>query len=151
MGSYRSSAAIVTQMFVSLQARPGSNMNEFFKYENLRYPPSLSNKGKLRLGTKSQILDCFPGMPSHGKNSAAAKVSVVILDMPAVIHIVKPQKAKVFGEYLPTHLLPYMQSQINKYTTRIDAIWDCYPEGSLKNQTRAYGRSIRAENTCNRK
>ena len=136
LASCKASAAIVTQMFVSLQARPDSNMDEFFMHENSRDPPSLSNKGKLRAGTKSQILGCLPGMPAHGKNATVKQASVVILDMPAVVHIIKPQRANVFGEYAGMHLLPFMENQMNTCTTRIDAVWDLYPQDSLKNQTR---------------
>ena len=55
-------------------------MDDFFKYENSRCPLSLSKKGKLRAGTKSQILDCLLGMPARGRNSAAQGSSVIILD-----------------------------------------------------------------------
>ncbi len=56
--------------------------------------------------------------------------------MPAVIHIIQPQRANVFGEYAQMHLLPFMENQMNTCTTRIDAVWDRYPRDSLKNQTR---------------
>ena len=136
LASCKASAAIVTQMFISLQARPESDMSDFFKYENSRFPPALSDNGKLRSGTKSKIMECLPGMPQPGKNPATKNASVVILDMPAVIHMVKPKRATIFSEYLPTHLLPFIESQVNSITTRVDAVWDRYPENSLKNQTR---------------
>ena len=56
LSSSRASAAVVTQMLVSLQARPESDVQEFFKYENCRFPPTLSDRGNLRSGTKS-VLD----------------------------------------------------------------------------------------------
>jgi hypothetical protein len=136
LASCKASAAIMTQMFVSLQARPDSNMDEFFMHENSRDPPALSNKGKLRAGTKSQILGCLPAMTARERNSRVKQASVVILDMPAVVHIIKPQRANVFGEYVGMHLLPFMESQMNTCTTRIDAVWDRHPQDSLKNQTR---------------
>jgi len=135
LASCKASADIVTQMFVSLQARPDSNM-DIFRHENAREPPSLSSKGKLRTGSKSQILRYLSGMPARGKNPAVKQASVVILDMPAVVHMVKPQRASVFGEYTTLQLLPFMQSQINTCTTRIDAVWDRYPQDCLKNQVR---------------
>ena len=136
LASFKASAAITNQMFISLQARPDADMSEFFKFENSRFPPSLSDHGKLRQGTKSQILECLPGIPNPGKNPKRNDASVVVLDMPAVIHMVKPQKANVFGEYISQHLLPFLQAQMNDSTTRIDAVWDRYPEKSLKNQAR---------------
>ena len=123
-------------MFISLQARPEADMADFFKYENSPFPPSLSDQGKLRQGTKSKILECLPGIPNAGKNPARNKASVIVLDMPAVIHMVKPQKANTFGDYISHHLLPFLHAQMNDSTKRIDAVWDRYPEKSLKNQTR---------------
>lgn len=132
LASCKASAAIVTQKFVSLQARPDSNMDEFFMHENSRGPPSLSNKGKLQAGTKSKILGCLLGMPARGRNPTVKQASVVILDMPAVVHIIKPQRANVFGEYAGMHLLPFMENQMNTCATRIDAVWDHYPQDCLK-------------------
>ena len=136
LGSLKASFTMVTQMFVSLQARPDSDMSEFFMYENCKFPPSLSDNGKLRQGTKSHILDCLPGIPGKGKNPDAKSASVVVLDMPAVIHMVKPQKCHLFSEYIPMHLLPFLNAQLNDSSTRLDAVWDRYPEKSLKSQTR---------------
>ena len=99
-------------------------------------PPS-RDQGKLRQGTKSQILDCLPAIPDKGKNPESKKATVVVLDMPAVIHIVKPQKAKLFADYVSQHLLPFLYAQMNDSASRIDAVWDRYPEKSLKNQARA--------------
>ena len=136
MPSYKSTAAIVTQMFVSLQARPDSDMDEFFMYENAREPPSLSSKGKLRSGTKSQIVGCLPGVPERGRNPAAKQATVLILDMAAVVHLVTPKHANVFGEYSEQHLIPFIESQMSARTDRVDAVWDRYIKDSLKNQTR---------------
>ena len=86
--SYKSTAAVVTQMFISLQARPDSNMAEFFMHENAREPPAWSDKGKLRTGTKSQILGCLPSLPGYGHDPTPKQASVVKLDMAAVIHMV---------------------------------------------------------------
>ena len=133
--SYKSTAAVVTQMFISLQARPDSNMAEFFMHENAREPSALSDKGKLRTGAKSQILGCLPFMQEYGHDPTPKQASVVILDMAAVIHILRPTRAKVFWEYTSMHLLPFMESQKTPRSTRIDAIWGCYHKHSLKNQT----------------
>ena len=65
--SNKTSTAIITQMFVSLQARPESNIDDFFRHENAKEPPSLSLKGKLRSGTKSQIVHCLPGLHLQSK------------------------------------------------------------------------------------
>ncbi|KAL8582561.1 hypothetical protein ACOMHN_043740 [Nucella lapillus] len=47
LGSARANAALTTKMFMSLLARPESDMAKFFKHENRREPPSLTQDGKL--------------------------------------------------------------------------------------------------------
>ncbi len=77
-------------------------------------------------------------MPAPGGRSKAVKeATVVILDMTTVIHIIKPQRARIFGEYRQMQLLPYMQSQMTENTSIVDTIWHTHQEASLKSQTRA--------------
>ncbi len=76
-------------------------------------------------------------MPNPGKSQAAREASVMVFDMSAAIYMIKPQHAKVFGDYTQMHLLPFLEGQISNNTLRIDAVWDTYQEGSLKSQARA--------------
>ena len=46
------------------------------------------------------------------------------------------QRATVFGDYTQLQLLPYLLSHVTNSTTRLDAVWDTYREGSLTSQTR---------------
>ena len=135
--NWNANAALVTKLFLSLKAHPGADIDAFFKHENQREPSSLSDRGKLRQGTKSDVIASLPGMPTPGRSKAVKEATVVILDIAAVIHIIKPQRARIFGEYTQMQLLPYMQSQMTENTSRVDAIWDTYQEASLKAQTRA--------------
>ena len=48
LGSAKANAALVTKLFLSLQARPEADIDAFLKHENQREPPSLSDRGKLR-------------------------------------------------------------------------------------------------------
>ena len=109
-------AAFVTKLFLSLQACPVADIYAFFKHENQREPPSLSDRGKLGQGTKSDIIACLPGMPAPACSKAVQEATVVILDMAAVIHIIKPQRARIFGEYTQMQLMPYIQSQMTENT-----------------------------------
>ena len=135
LGSAKANAALITKLFLSLQACPEVDIDAFFKHENQREPPSWSDRGKLCQGTKSDIIACLPGMPAPCRSKAVKEATVVILDMAAVIHIIKPQRARIFGEYTQMQLLPYMQSQMTENTPRVDAIWDTHQEASLKSQT----------------
>ena len=65
-------------------------------------------------------------MPGPGRTPAAREASVVVLGMAAVVHIIKPRRASVFGEYTEMPLLPYLESHMTDRTTRVDAIWDTY-------------------------
>ncbi|KAL8616203.1 hypothetical protein ACOMHN_058320 [Nucella lapillus] len=66
LSSAKRDTALVVKMFMSLLARPEEDIADFFRHENSREPPALSEGGKLRSGTKSEILDCLPGMPLPG-------------------------------------------------------------------------------------
>ena len=59
---------------------------------------------------KSKILDGLPGMSVCGRNPDVKQVSVVILNMAAVVHMIQPKRANVFGEYTVMHLFPFMEN-----------------------------------------
>lgn len=123
-------------MFLNIQARPEANMLDFFAHENQQDPPSLSDNDKLYQGAKSCLLECLPGMPKPGKNKAADNATALMLDMPAVIHMVQPKRATQFSEYTPMHLLPFIDHQKTGKCTRVDGLWDRYDPASVKNQIR---------------
>ena len=103
LGSAKAKAALVTKLFLSLQARPEADIDAFFKHENQRETPSLSDRGKPRQGAKSDSIACLPGIPASDRSKAVKEATVVILDMAVVIHIIKPQRTRIFGEYTQMH------------------------------------------------
>ena len=122
---------LVTQLFLSLQSRPDANMPDFFRFENQREPPSLADRGSLRAGKKSDILQCLGA--TNGRVAAAQQTTVVVLDMAAIIHMVRPTRAKTFSEYVTFQIVPFLVSQVTNDTQRMDAVWDSYPpEDNLK-------------------
>jgi len=52
---------------------------------------------------KSSLLSCLPSTSGPGLSPAAKEASVVLCDMSAVIHMVKPHRAQMFGEYTQMH------------------------------------------------
>ena len=84
IGIHKNNAALLTQLSSSLQYKPYPDIAEFFKFENQREPPALSDNGMLRSGQKSVIISCV-GAPTS--RSIAAHVSMRVTDGPAVIHI----------------------------------------------------------------
>ena len=116
---------LVTQLFLSLQSRPDANMADFFRFENQREPPSLADRGSLRAGKKSDIIQCFGAIT--GRVAAAQQATVIVLDMAAIIHIVRPTRANTFSEYVTFQIVPFLESQVTNDTQRMDAVWDSYP------------------------
>jgi hypothetical protein len=132
-GSAQRNSTLITKLFLSLQSRPDADMQDFFRYENQREPPSLSNQGLLRSGKKSDILEHLKA--PTGRSAAAKAATVVVLDMAAVVHMVRPTSAHTFTDYVSQHLVPFVESQVTPTVTRVDAVWDTYPEDNLKTLT----------------
>ena len=86
--------------FLSLQSQPDFDLDNFFKYEHQKEPPSLSDQGKLRSGTKSDVLECL-NIP---KLTPPDDVTVKVLDGPAVVHIVRPTYGTNYQQYHLGHL-----------------------------------------------
>ena len=66
---------------------------------------------------------------------SARLATVVVLDIAAVVHMVRPTSAKTFADYATQHIVPSLEYQITPTVERIDAIWDNYSEGNLKSLT----------------
>ena len=106
-------------------------MADFFRFENQREPPSLADRGSLRPGKKSDILQCLGA--TNGRVDVAQQATVVVLDMAAIIHMVRPTQAKTFSEYVTFQIVPFLESEVTNDTQRMDAVWDsCPPEDNLK-------------------
>ena len=130
------SAQLFIKMFMSLRERPEADIREFFSHENQHYPPNISDGGKLNQSNKPSLLDCFPGMPLAGMNKDSGRATALVLDMPAVVHLVAPKRANKFSEYTPLQIIPYIEAQISPNTTHIDGLFDIYRERDLKNLLR---------------
>ena len=116
-GSAQRNSSLITKLFLSLQSRPDADMEEFFRYENQRKPPSLSNQGSLRSGNKSDILECLKA--PTGRSAEAKVATVVVLDMAAVVHMVRPTSAHTFRDYVSQHLVPFVESQVTQVTPTV--------------------------------
>ena len=114
-GSAQRNSSLITKLFLSLQSRPDADMEEFFRYENQREPPSLSNQGSLRSGNKSDILEWLKA--PTGRSAEAKAATVVVLDMAAVVHMVRPTSAHTFRDYVSQHLVPFVESQVTPTVT----------------------------------
>ena len=132
MAALKSDCYLFSRLYVACQAHDG-NLEEFFHHENQTCPPSLLDRGKLRQGTKSDIVQCLGDSVTEKHSSQDAKV--VVLDGHAIVHMLKHGAAKTFQEYAKDVFLPYVNSKLER-AQRVDVIWDYYRSGSLKAQTR---------------
>ncbi|CAG2223289.1 unnamed protein product [Mytilus edulis] len=127
-------------LYVSCQVRD-SDLDEFFRHENQAYPPSLSQFGQLRLGSKSDLL--VPLEKMCVIVTEIPDVDAIILDGAVIVNILKPRFCKTFEDYSKQVFLPHINNYL-KSCSRIDVIWDEYRQDSLKASTRGKrGKGIR--------
>ena len=55
-----------------------------------------------------------------------------VLDVPAVVHMIRPTKATDLQQYVDHHFIPYIASVISESASRAAIIWDTYPDLILK-------------------
>ena len=57
-----------------------------------------------------------------------------IFDGPALVNMLSPSNCKTFLDYSHEVFVPYLESQ-SCLVARVDLVWDCYFEYSLKGKT----------------
>jgi hypothetical protein len=67
--------SLFSRLYISCQVRDG-NLDECFAHENQRCPPSLSHFGKLRSGTKSDLLSCLENVTKSQAEMPSVQVSI---------------------------------------------------------------------------
>ena len=140
IASLKSNCSLYSRLYVSCQARDG-NLEGFFCHENQSFPPSLSQYGQLRSGTKSDLLSCLEKIcPAQAE---MPNVDALLLDGAEILHMQKPGASKTFQEYSQYVFLPYVISKLRN-VRRVDVVWDRYLPNSLKATTRSKrGRGVR--------
>ena len=79
LSSLKSDCSLFSRLYIASQMCDG-NLDEFFECENQACPPSLSQMGKLRTGTKSDLLGCLEELVSLQGKSPSTRVQVNIID-----------------------------------------------------------------------
>lgn len=88
------------------------DLDQFFSHENQVAPPSLSLRGKIRLGTKADLLYCI--MTDDADSQPAPVFDAVFLDGGAMVLLLNPGTAKTFQVYADSVFVPYVKFQLEK-------------------------------------
>ena len=73
---------LFSQLFIAAQSR-GTDLDDFFMYENQPYPTSLAKDGEIRTGIKSELLSCIENLfqssviPTETESSSIQKMSTL--------------------------------------------------------------------------
>ena len=78
----------------------------FFAHENQASPPSLSLGGKLRSGTKADLLNCLE--LEEYQSTSTPVVEAKFLDGAAIVQTLDPGTAKSFQEYGDEVFIPHI-------------------------------------------
>ena len=73
-----------------------------FQHENQSSPPSISDNGKLRLATKSDLLLCLEDLLplTEEANRLVPEVDMIVLDGAAIVNMLKPVRSDLFADYV---------------------------------------------------
>ena len=99
---------LFSRLYIVMQHREG-DMANFFKHENHPYPPSLSDRGKIRLGKKSDLLSV---LPAEAEKEAPVAFDVKILDGAAIVHLLTTNGVNTFDDYANDVFIPYIKKQL---------------------------------------
>ncbi len=112
--------ALFSRLYIACQNRSG-DLDDFFKYENQPWPPSLAQAGNLRVGQKADLIKCFDPLDEAHPST----LDVIILDGAVIVQMLSTATARTFAEYAQVIFLPYVLKQLNS-AKRVDIVWDVY-------------------------
>ena len=124
--------ALFLRLYIAGQNREG-NLEDFFKFKNQPWPPSLSQMGQLRGGTKADLVKCWSDASSQTVEQTT--VDAIILDGAVVVQMLQSTAVSTFEEYFDSVVAPYVLRQLEDFK-RLDIVWDVYKDDSLKKVTR---------------
>ncbi|XP_051797479.1 uncharacterized protein LOC127531687 [Acanthochromis polyacanthus] len=123
--------AKVTQLLLAVHS--GCKIDErVFSHESSPHPPSLTRKGKMHHGNKSEILDCIVprDLDNHRPVTTAA-----VLDGDVLVQMLRPGSAVTIGQYFTDVFAPYILSWFERNDC-VDIVWDVCSKTSLKSGIR---------------
>ncbi len=126
----KNDCSLFSRMYIASQIRDG-DLADFFEHEKQLCPPSLSQLGKLRTGTKSDLVGCLEDLVPNQEDAPNPAVQVSILDGVTIVNMLLPGAAKTFSDYAKYVFSPYITSQL-QHVNRVDVVWDEYFPESVK-------------------
>lgn len=94
----KSDVQLFSRLYIACQARNG-DLEEFFGHENQRFPPSISQHGLIRFGTKLDLLSCLEDISSTSRDIDQLHVDTIIVDGAVVVQMIRPGCCRNFQEY----------------------------------------------------
>ena len=135
----KSDVQLFSRLYIVMRHREG-DMNTFFKHENHPYPPSLSDRGKLVQGKKSDLLSV---LVQKIQTEPLFSFDVNILDGAAVVHFLSTTSISTFNDYAGRVFIPHIMKKMES-SKRVDVVWDTYIADSIKESVRERrGKGIR--------
>ena len=134
--SMKHDRTLFSTLYIASQVRD-TDLADFFKHKNQSFPPSLSNYGQLRLGTKSDLLQCLENVvpDSDDTESMEPDAHMVVIDGAVIVNMMKPVAAKTFNDYA-SEFMNYIRKLFRGCVKRVDVVFDTYRQDSLKSATR---------------
>ena len=108
VSSLKNDVSLFSRLYIACQSRDG-NLDDFFCHENQPCPPLLSHLGKLRQGTKADLLSCLENCIQSAPSQP--DTDVCILDGAVMVNFLKPLAAKTFDDYAMKVFIPYIEKK----------------------------------------
>ena len=123
----KSQQAKTTQ--IMLAANSCRIINDYvFSHESYTLPPSLTRKGSLHHGNKSEILDCI--VPADLDNQRPATTDAV-LDCAVLVQMLRPGSYVAIRGYFTDVFVPHILSWFER-NNRVDVVLDVYSQDEFE-------------------
>jgi hypothetical protein len=93
-----------------------------FQHKNHPYPPSLSDRGKLHLEKKSDLLSV---LTQKTQQEPSNTFDVKVLDGAAGVHFLSTTNISTFDEYASGVFVPHIIKHLES-SKSVDVVWDTY-------------------------
>ena len=143
VASSKTNCTLFSRHYIACQAGQ-CNLDSFFEHQNQSCPPSISDMGQLRQGSKSDIIECLT--KSSQPASIHIGIDAKVLDGAAIVHMVR-LSLSTFEEYSQEMILPYITPQLET-VSRADIVWDRYLTNILKQSIIERTVALRRDNAC---